>query len=84
MPEFAKDKENCFIIPPADEGLSVNEVDKQDQDHLLDVLEQTILPMYYDQPEQWHAVREKAMRDVRPEFESDRMAAEYYTLLYNY
>ena len=37
MPEFAKDKENCFIIPPAEEGLSVNEVDKQDQDHLLDV-----------------------------------------------
>jgi glycogen phosphorylase len=81
--EFAKDKENCFVIPPIENGYSVEEVDQRDQQHLLEVLEQEIAPLYYDQPEKWHQMRIRAMEDVRPAFESDRMADEYYELLYN-
>jgi len=81
--EFARDGENSFIIPPVEDGLSVDEVDHRDQVHLMEVLEKDIIPTYYDQPERWHEIRTQAMIDVRPAFESDRMADEYYRLLYN-
>jgi len=38
--------------------------------------------MYYDQPKQFLKVVKAAMKDVEPEFESTRMAREYYEQLY--
>ena len=38
--------------------------------------------MYYDQPKQFLKVVKAGMKDVEPEFESGRMAKEYYEQLY--
>ena len=46
------------------------------------MLENTVLPLYYDQPKNFLKVVKTAMKDVEPEFESARMAREYYELLY--
>ena len=75
---------NAFVIPQADyKHLSIEEQDRHDIHHLYDLLENTILPMYYDKPEAWKKVAQKGMQDVKKTFNSDRMAAEYYQLLYN-
>ena len=82
IPEFAKDGENCFIIDHADEKLSEEQKDTIEADNLLTILEKTIVPLYYDQPKDFLRVVKAAMQDVEPEFESSRMAREYYEQLY--
>ena len=82
IPEFAKDGQNCFLIPIAEVSLPTAEKDAIEADHLLTVLEKTIVPMYYDQPAQFLKIRQQAQRDVEPMFESGRMAKEYYQKLY--
>lgn len=84
IPEFARSGVNSFVIPRADyRHLSIEEQDKHDIHHLYDLLENTILPMYYGQPEAWRKIVQNGMEDVKKTFNSDRMAAEYYQLLYN-
>ncbi len=84
IPEFARNGINSFVIPRADYShLSIEEQDKHDIHHLYDLLENTILPMYYGQPEAWGKIAQNGMKDVKKTFNSDRMAAEYYELLYN-
>ena len=82
IPEFAKDGENSFIIAHTDEHLPDNVKDDAEATALLDVLENTVLPLYYDQPKNFLKVVKTAMKDVEPAFESGRMAREYYELLY--
>jgi starch phosphorylase len=83
IPEFIKPGENGFIIPHAEMGLPDAERDALESTALLDVLENEVLPMYYDQPKQFLKVVKTAMKDVEPEFESGRMAKEYYEKLYS-
>src|SRR5207247_949609 len=83
MPEFATDKENCFIIPPAIHSLSAEETDDEEAGSLMDILEETILPMYYEAPDQWVSIMKKAAQDVDPNFESGRMVKEYYSKMYS-
>lgn len=82
IPEFAKDKENCFVIPPAPDNLSPEETDSIEAASLLDVLEKVVLPVYYKDPAGWRSMMKKAAREVAPAFESGRMVQEYYDLLY--
>ncbi|GAA4351967.1 alpha-glucan family phosphorylase [Hymenobacter saemangeumensis] len=82
IPEFIKPGENGFLIPHAPEGTSDEERNAQESVALLDVLENQVVPMYYDQPKQFLKVVKTAMKDVEPEFESNRMAKEYYEKLY--
>ncbi|GAB3575690.1 alpha-glucan family phosphorylase [Hymenobacter daeguensis] len=82
IPEFCKDGENGFLIPIADVTLPDNVKDDAEATALLDVLENSVLPLYYDQPKNFLKVVKTAMKDVEPEFESGRMAREYYELLY--
>ena len=81
IPEFAKDGENCFIVEHADEQLPENEKDTIEANTLYNVLEKAV-SLYYDKPEQFTKIRKAAMKDVEPEFESGRMAREYYEQLY--
>lgn len=81
--EFARHGENSFIVPTADyHEMSIQQQDQYDVDHIYDILENQILPMYYGEKENWRKVVQTGMRDVRVEFESNRMAAEYYELMY--
>lgn len=82
FPEFAKDKVNSFIIPAASPDLPVHQQDEADANSLYDLLEKEVIPMYYDDPEKWLAIIKNGMRDVVPQFDSNRMAKEYYERLY--
>ncbi len=82
IPEFAKNGKNCFVLPPADLSLSLAKHDQADYESLYDVLENKILPVYYDKPATWHKIVFQSMNDVLPEFGSNRMAEQYYRELY--
>lgn len=82
VPEFCNDGENGFLIPLADVNLPEHIKDDLEATALLDVLENTVVPLYYDHPKQFLKVVRTAMKDVEPEFESGRMAKEYYEQLY--
>ncbi|MGN0828410.1 MAG: alpha-glucan family phosphorylase [Akkermansia sp.] len=81
--EFAKDGENCFIIPEAHPGLAPEARDRSDRDNFYNVLESKVLPLYYDNREAWLDLVFRALGDICPFFDSDRMADEYYTKMYN-
>ena len=83
VPEFAIDQQNCFVIKPAGEGLSGEETDNREAKNLMDTLENIILPMYYNDPANWHKIIRKAAADIVPAFDSGRMVNEYYEKLYN-
>ena len=63
--------------------MSVFDVDNYDMNQLYDILENQILPMYYERPDEWRQVVKNAMDDVKGQFNSDRMADEYYKIMYN-
>ena len=82
-PEFAKHGKNAFTIPPLDYKLPNNEQDRIDNKNMMDILEETIIPTYYDNPKEWVAIMRNAMTDVEIEFDSGRMATEYYERMFN-
>jgi len=81
-PEFVKDGENGFTVPPADPSLPDHQLDEMDAASLYDQLENRVIPMYYDKPEQWLGVIKRSLTDIIPYFDSKRMADEYYRKLY--
>jgi starch phosphorylase len=83
VPEFAKDKENCFVIQPAPDLLPPNEKDMQENRNLMDTLENNVLPMYYNDSAQWLNILKKAAADIVPAFEAGRLADEYYEEMYS-
>jgi starch phosphorylase len=80
--EFARDGENSFIIPPAEPGLDAEERDRRDMLGFYQLLNEQVLPTYYDHPEKWDQIVFNSMNDVSEEFDSDRMAGEYYRKIY--
>nr|WP_294904163.1 alpha-glucan family phosphorylase [uncultured Lacibacter sp.] len=82
--EFANHGNNSFIVPPVDySAMHVQEQDQYDLDQMYEILERQILPLYYDNPAVWRQITQNGMRDVRFQFDSNRMAHEYYELMYN-
>jgi glycogen phosphorylase len=79
--EFANDK-NGFVVPIAKSNYE-HERDFTDLNNLLDMLENQILPTYYDDKTKWQKMVLNSMNDVNKFFESGRMADEYYERLYN-
>src|SRR5215204_1060 len=52
--EFINHGNNGFVVPPIDyASISVHEQDEYDMVKLFDILENQILPMYYDNPSVW-------------------------------
>lgn len=83
IPEFAQHGENSFVVPKADyDNMSVYDQDNYDLNKLYEILENEIIPMYYDRPDEWRQVQHNAMDDVKVAFNSDRMADEYYKQIY--
>ncbi|MFN5938007.1 MAG: alpha-glucan family phosphorylase, partial [Sphingobacteriales bacterium] len=82
--EFIDHGNNGFVVPPVDyEHMHVQDQDQYDLDQLYRLFNHEILPLYYDEPDTWRQVVKNGMRDVRFQFDSNRMAHEYYELLYN-
>jgi len=83
IPEFVNHGNNGFVVPKADyANMHVQQQDEYDLNKLYEILENEILPLYYDNYETWRQVVKNGMRDVRIQFDSNRMANEYYELLY--
>jgi glycogen phosphorylase len=82
IPEFAIDGVNSFIIPPADLDKPTEYQDIHDRDHLFDILEDQVIPRYYDHPDRWLQIMKRSMGDVCPQFDADRMADEYYRVMF--
>jgi starch phosphorylase len=83
IPEFIKSGENGFVVPKADYlNMTVHEQDAYDLSCIYEILNEQILPMYYDDRKRWREVVKNGMTDVRFQFDSNRMAHEYYELLY--
>ena len=84
IPEFMMHGNNGFVVPEADYSkMTVQEQDQYDLDQVYDILQNQILPLYYDDPATWRQIVKNGMRDVQFQFDSNRMANEYYELLYN-
>ena len=62
--EFAKDGENCFVIPEASPRLSPEARDRSDRDNFYNILDDKILPLYYDHNDKWMDIVFNAMTDL--------------------
>ena len=83
IPEFINHGHNGFVVPKADyASMNTQQQDEYDLNKLYEILEKEILPLYYDNYDTWRQVTKNGMRDVRFQFDSNRMANEYYELLY--
>jgi glycogen phosphorylase len=81
--EFINHGNNGFVVPPIDyENISVHEQDEYDLNKLYEILENQVLPLYYENHEVWRQIIHNGMRDVRFQFDSNRMAKEYYEIMY--
>jgi starch phosphorylase len=84
VPEFSKHGVNSFVIPHADHTAPLDEQDEKDYNSLMKVLVEELIPTYYKEPKKWLQIIKTAMLEVAPEFDSDRMADEYYKEIYNH
>ncbi|MCX6337341.1 MAG: alpha-glucan family phosphorylase [Bacteroidetes bacterium] len=83
IPEFINHGNNGFVVPKADyANMSTQEQDDYDLNKMFEILEQQILPLYYDQQDTWRQITKNGMMNVRWQFDSNRMAKEYYELMY--
>ena len=82
IPEFQKNGINCFVLPEVDYKLPPWDQDNMDADNLYDILENKVIPTYYDAPEKWQDIVFKGIDDVIPDFTSHRMADQYYKKLF--
>ena len=83
VPEFAVHMQNAFVIEALEDQSAPEEVDRYENNTLMNLLEHEILPMYYDDQRKWVEILENSSKNVKPVFESARMAQEYYEILYN-
>jgi starch phosphorylase len=83
IPEFVSHGNNGFVVPKADyQHMTVHEQDDYDLNKVYEILEQQIIPLYYDNFDTWRQIQKNGMRDVRFQFDSNRMAHEYYEMMY--
>ena len=83
IPEFIKNGINGFVVPKVDySNMTVHDQDEYDLNCLYEILNNQILPIYYDDHNAWREIIKNGMNDVRFQFDSNRMANEYYELLY--
>ena len=83
IPEFINHGNNGFVVPMPDyANMAVHELDEYDLAKIYEILQNEILPLYYGDKNTWRQIIKNGMRDVRIQFDSNRMAHEYYELLY--
>ncbi|HRN73226.1 MAG TPA: alpha-glucan family phosphorylase [Ginsengibacter sp.] len=81
--EFINNGNNGFVVPPADYmNMTTEEQDQYDLEQLYSILENDIIPLYYEDRDTWRQVVKNGMRDVQIRFDSNRMADEYYEIMY--
>ncbi|XPV68366.1 MAG: alpha-glucan family phosphorylase [Halarcobacter sp.] len=82
-PEFCKEGVNSFTIPTLAQDLPLEEQDRLDSTNMMDLLENKIIPLYYNDNKAWLEIMKNSITDVIPAFDSGRMVHEYYSRMYN-
>jgi starch phosphorylase len=82
------DGTNGFAIGNGSESEDVAKIDASDAESLYKVLEQDIVPLYYDRgsdgvPRRWIAMMKRAIQTLAPEYNSDRMVQDYAQKIYS-
>jgi starch phosphorylase len=84
IPEFAKAGINSFVVPQVDyANMTTHDQDQYDLNKVYEMLENEIIPMYYENKDAWRTIVKNGMTDVRVQFDSNRMVDEYYNIMYN-
>ncbi|MBA3568360.1 MAG: alpha-glucan family phosphorylase, partial [Pyrinomonadaceae bacterium] len=82
------DGTNGFAIGSSAEGAEAGDVDTSDAESLYRVLEQEVVPLYYERdsdglPRKWISMMKRSIVTLVPEFNSDRMVEEYARRIYS-
>jgi len=82
------DGTNGFAIGSSAEGAEAGDVDASDAESLYRVLEQEVVPLYYERgsdglPRKWISMMKRSIVTLVPEFNSDRMVEEYARRIYS-
>src|SRR6266496_2611080 len=80
------DGNNGFAIGDLDES-NDEEMDRLDAESMYRVLEEEIIPLFYERdergiPQRWIAMIKRSIQTLVPKFSSDRMVAEYAERIY--
>lgn len=80
------DGKNGFAVGNGSESDEVDQIDAADAESLYRVLEQEVVPLYYNReqglPRQWIAMMRRAIQTLAPQFNSNRMVEEYARKIY--
>ena len=68
--------------PGLDDDIPWEERHKKDNKCMMDILENEIIPTYYDNKMEWARLMRQAMRTAEGYFNSDRMVIEYFNRIY--
>ena len=68
--------------PGLDDNIPWEERHKKDYECMMDIIENQIIPTYYNDKVQWATMMRQAIRTADAYFNSDRMVVEYYNRLY--
>lgn len=82
--EFGEHGVNGFVIPEVDTTLPEGAQDQLDAEHMMRIMEDEMVPTYYQNHEKWVEMNWQSMEDVDKYFKASRMADEYYKKLYNF
>jgi len=82
------DGTNGFAIGSSVEAAEGSDIDASDAESLYRVLEEEVVPLFYDRddsglPRNWIAKMKRSIETLIPEFNSDRMVAEYACRIYS-
>jgi glycogen phosphorylase len=79
------DEYNGYIISPnqsSEDNTSDEEIHQRDYESMMELIEDKVLPTFYNDKAAWAELMQKAIQYSSLYFDSDRMAIEYYTFLY--
>jgi len=81
------DGTNGFAIGSSVEGAEAADVDASDAESLYRILEQEVVPLYYERdheglPRRWLTMMKRSIVTLVPQFNSDRMVEEYARRIY--
>ena len=68
--------------PGLDDDIPREERHKKDNECLMDIIENQIIPTYYNDKVKWATMMRQAVRTAEAYFNSDRMVIEYFNRLY--
>jgi starch phosphorylase len=79
---------NGWAIGDVTESEEVSDVDARDAESLYRVLEEEVIPTYYERdaqalPHRWVAMMKRSIETLAPVFNSDRMVTEYAQRIYS-